>query len=78
MASTACIYGFRLTSLLAFCSLLPAHLAHVELLRLPPLTLFAPEDNQYIGSAIFALVYTLYARTHRVLGETSSRAKRYR
>ena len=59
MASTACIYGFRLTSLLAFCSLLPAHLAHVELLRLPPLTLFAPEDNhedkRYLRASIYAL-----------------------
>jgi hypothetical protein len=31
----------------------PAHLAHAELLRLLPLTLFAPEDNQ---SSAIALV----------------------
>jgi len=38
----------------------PAHLAHVDLLRLPPLTfLFAPEDNQSSAIALEPTVFSV-------------------
>ena len=37
----------------------PVHLAHVEPLRLPPLTLFAPEDNQSSALALEPTVQSL-------------------
>jgi len=42
----------------------PVHLAHVEPLRLPPLTLFAPEDNQSSAVALEPTVRSLVTGPH--------------
>ena len=66
LASTVCIFGRH--SWIPWGNGFPpptAHLAHAELLRLPPLTLFAPEDNQ---SSAVALEPTVFSVLHTSKG----------